>query len=271
METVESDEVPESEASGSRRTRNVWRWLLVASVLGSVAVLPYTYSIFKQFAGAEVPANVLLPGLAANVAIEFLVSMAMIALGLRLGRSLGLGTPLLKDWPAADEEARRRVRNSITLAIVLGIGLGAILAIADRAIEPWLPKPPKPITSPPAWAGFLASVGAGIREEIWLRLGIMTILVWLGSQVVRPTPPAAGIVWTANVLAAAFFGALHLPQAASLLGLTAPVVAFVLLGNGLAGIVFGWLYWRRGLVAAMVSHFSADFLLKAALPVLGMG
>jgi membrane protease YdiL (CAAX protease family) len=31
--------------------------------------------------------------------------------------------------------------------------------------------------------------------------------------------------------------------------------------NSLAGLVFGWLYWRRGLKAAMVAHFSADLVL----------
>ena len=40
---------------------------------------------------------------------------------------------------------------------------------------------------------------------------------------------------------------------------------------GVPCVVFGWLYWRRGLVAAMVSHFAADFLLKAVLPMMGIG
>ena len=31
--------------------------------------------------------------------------------------------------------------------------------------------------------------------------------------------------------------------------------------NSLAGIAFGWLYWRRGLEAAMIAHFAADLVL----------
>jgi hypothetical protein len=31
--------------------------------------------------------------------------------------------------------------------------------------------------------------------------------------------------------------------------------------NGFAGLVFGWLYWRRGLLAAMIAHTSADVVL----------
>ena len=73
------------------------------------------------------------------------------------------------------------------------------------------------------------------------------------------------------MLAAALFGAVHIPQAVVLVGPSALVVAFALLGNGVPGVVFGWLYWRRGLVAAMVCHSAADFLLKAVLPLLGIG
>ena len=36
----------------------------------------------------------------------------------------------------------------------------------------------------------------------------------------------------------------------------------------LAGIVFGWLYWRRGLLAAMLAHFSADIVLPVVAPLL---
>lgn len=78
------------------------------------------------------------------------------------------------------------------------------------------------------------------------------------------------VVWIGNILAALFFGALHIPQAAVLLGPTPIIIAYTLIANGVPGVVFGWLYWRRGLVAAMVCHFAGDLLLKAILPLLGL-
>jgi len=45
------------------------------------------------------------------------------------------------------------------------------------------------------------------------------------------------------------------------MGLTTIVVVRTVLLNSIAGVLFGWLYWRRGLLAAMVSHFSADIVL----------
>src|SRR5205823_5573574 len=46
------------------------------------------------------------------------------------------------------------------------------------------------------------------------------------------------------------------------------VIAHVLLGNGIAGVVFGWMFKRRGLEGAMVAHGAADVWLQAALPAL---
>ncbi len=99
---------------------------------------------------------------------------------------------------------------------------------------------------------------------------MMTLLVWVGTRVIRRSPPAALVVWIGNILAALFFGALHIPQAAVLLGPTPIVIAFTLIDNGVPGVVFGWLYWRRGLVAAMICHFAGDLVLKAILPLLGL-
>ena len=55
-----------------------------------------------------------------------------------------------------------------------------------------------------------------------------------------------------RVLAALAFGALHLPQAQLLLGLSPAIVVTVFVGNGVPGMAFGWLYWRNGLLAAMM-------------------
>jgi membrane protease YdiL (CAAX protease family) len=47
--------------------------------------------------------------------------------------------------------------------------------------------------------------------------------------------------------------------------LTPALIARALILNGIPGIAFGWLYWRRGLEAAMVAHFSADLVLHVLI------
>src|SRR4051794_6215389 len=44
-------------------------------------------------------------------------------------------------------------------------------------------------------------------------------------------------------------------------------LSFVLASNGLPGLAFGWLYWRRGLLAARAAHAAADVVLKVVLPL----
>jgi membrane protease YdiL (CAAX protease family) len=36
----------------------------------------------------------------------------------------------------------------------------------------------------------------------------------------------------------------------------------------IGGPVFGWLFWKRGLMTAMLAHFSADIVLQVGLPVI---
>ena len=55
------------------------------------------------------------------------------------------------------------------------------------------------------------------------------------------------------------------------MALTPLVIARTLVLNGLAGVVFGWLYWRRGLLAAMVAHFTFDLVVLAIVPALRGG
>jgi membrane protease YdiL (CAAX protease family) len=42
-----------------------------------------------------------------------------------------------------------------------------------------------------------------------------------------------------------------------------------MLGNTLVGIACGWLYWQRGLIAAILAHFSIDLVLHVVPALLG--
>jgi membrane protease YdiL (CAAX protease family) len=95
----------------------------------------------------------------------------------------------------------------------------------------------------------------------------MSFFVWLGRFISRTVDgkPTAGVFWIANILAAVLFGLGHLPALTTLVPITPLVIAREVVLNGLLGIVFGWLYWKRGLEAAMISHFSADIVLHVLL------
>ena len=72
----------------------------------------------------------------------------------------------------------------------------------------------------------------------------------------------------ASETAALAFGLIHLPQLAQFGTPTLTPIAITLLGNGIVGVVCGWLYWRRSLVAAILAHFAVDLILHV-LPAIG--
>ena len=257
------------EEAGGRPSWKVFGILVAASVICSLLVVPYSMSLLGQGEQLEISAWAFVVG----GVIQGLVFTGIAAgLGLWLGPKVGLGAQDLRAWFAGDPEVSRRIRGMLPLAVGLGLATGVVLLVLGIVTTPLMPEELRDVTHPPAWQGFLAAISAGVNEEIWLRLGLMTFFVWLGAKLLRQEElPAVGVVWTAILLATLLFGALHLPQAAVLAeGLTGAVVAVVLLLNGLAGVVFGWLYWRRGLVAAMVAHFATDIVLHVIAPAVGL-
>jgi membrane protease YdiL (CAAX protease family) len=166
------------------------------------------------------------------------------------------------------------VFHSVVSGIVVSI---VILFIANYIFgPPWLSRLEAagisiPEIQPPAWQGFLVSITAGVREEILFRLFLLTLFAWIGS-ILRKKPnilPPNWILWIATLLAAVLFGFVHLPGTAAIgLLLDSLVITRALVLNGLGGVVFGWLYWTRGLESAILAHFSADVVFHAVVPLI---
>lgn len=107
----------------------------------------------------------------------------------------------------------------------------------------------------------------GVTEELLLRWGVMTLLVWIAWRLFqkdRAKPETACFVLA--ILVSAFVFALgHLPAAVFLLGgATAPLVLFVIVANSAFGIVAGFLYWKYGLESAMIAHVLGHVILATA-------
>jgi hypothetical protein len=248
--------------------------LLAAALVGEVAILPFSWTLIKQMPNLQVPPNI--PKgvfwtvvFAVQLVVDVVFSLISLAIGLGLGRMIGLGDPLLADVVASVPGGGARLRRALAMAAIIGLALGIAVTGLSITLSSVLPEPERAIEHPPAWEGFLASIGAGVREELWLRMGLLTLLAWAPAMALGKRRPGLIILWTANVLAALPFGAMHLPQASGLLGeLTAGVVAYVLALNGIIALACGWLYWRYGISAAMMAHFGADIILHVIAPAL---
>ncbi len=245
-------------------------WGVLAAV-SAAAVMPYLAQLMPgRFAQLPLPFGVLV----AIQSMQALVLLGVLAwLGLRMGHRVGLGSPVLHAWlirRARPDWSQLRPGRSALLGGAAGLGVVALSTLVDPLLPPMLNPPAETSAHVSALNGLLASFYGGIAEELQLRLFLMTLLVWIVARL-RRNPPSARTYWAAAVVAALLFGAGHLPAAAHVWGLDASVVARTLLLNGIAGLVFGWLYWKRGLEMAMLGHFCADLVLHVAVPLSGLG
>lgn len=253
---------------GAARARTRFYWVLIlVSLAATIVSIPFVHALSKDPRLGHLFIQGSLARFVFLALIEcLLLSLPLVWVGLRFGRATGLGAPLFEAWAARRPLPSEAFRRAIGRGTQVGLAVGVVMVVSSPLIEPFTPE--LTIDYPSWWRGILASAGAGVREEIWLRFGAMTALARLGMALCRVATPWASIIWTANVLAAVLFGAMHLPQAAALTALTPAVVIFVLAGNGVAGIAFGWLYWRYGLEAAMVGHFATDIVLHVVAPAI---
>ncbi len=255
---------------GSRRlTWKMFGLLMAGAALGILGVIPYQLAMVG-LDGASLPAP--LPVIVVSALLNGLLLVGtMTALGLWLGPRVGLGAPLLRAWLAGEADAPARYRATLRPALLVGVGAALLILLLDQFV--FMPHFAEALgaaggAGPTPLQGLLASLYGGIVEELLLRLGIMTLLVWLASKLARVAVPGPAIMWGGIVGAALLFGLGHLPAAAMLLPLTPLWVARILLLNAIAGIGFGWLYWRYGLLTAMSAHFAGDIVLHVLAPLL---
>ena len=246
----------------------------IASLLSSIAVLPYAL----ELQGPALEAMDLPLSLPALITLQIVQSAILFAImifaGMFFASRVGLGTPIL-DSLTQGESVSDKVRAILPISIALGVLAGLLIIGIDFLLQPALLRELGDSASaldsqnmhPAAWKGFLASFYGGIAEEIQLRLLVMSFFAWLGRFISKTSEgkPSSAVFWIANIIAAVLFGLGHLPATSTILPLTPLVITRAILLNGIGGIIFGWLYWKRGLESAMASHFSADIVLHVLL------
>jgi len=92
----------------------------------------------------------------------------------------------------------------------------------------------------------------GIHEEVLTRWGLMTLCVWLVSLAIGVTSAA---FWIGILVSGVLFAIGHFPASIAMGVKKTPWnIATGLFLNTWAGIVFGWLFWHAGLLAAIFAH-----------------
>lgn len=96
----------------------------------------------------------------------------------------------------------------------------------------------------------------GLTEELLMRFGFMTLIVWLIFKLTKNLSNST--YWIGIILASILFAVGHFPVVFNAVqNPTISLLTYVLIGNSIAGIFFGWLYWKKGLEAAFIGHIFA--------------
>ncbi len=185
--------------------------------------------------------------------------------GMVCAPKVGLRAPGFEAF-AVSSPVATALRPQLAPGLLGGLAGGALLVVLSYF-------PPPELAAAAATFSFPLSARllyGGITEEIMLRWGLMSVVLWLLWRFIHRshTLPSISLVWVAIVSAAVLFGLGHLPAANSMAGnLTFHVVAFVMGGNVVFGILAGWLFWRYGLEAAMLAHAIAHLAAYVAAAV----
>jgi membrane protease YdiL (CAAX protease family) len=249
--------------------RKLFLILWMASIFGVIAILPYVFTLQGGLpSNSPAPLYVLILGQIIQNAIIFAIA---ILAGLKLAKKVGLELPILVGWLEG-----RKIKSNLKSILGISIGLGLLAGTLIVGLDYLFSLLGVTINvaqasiNPPAWQGFLASFYGGINEEIMLRLFLMTLIVWVFYKIkqTKDGKPTKISMWLAIILAAVIFGAGHLPALMSITAITPLLIIRTIALNALGGIIFGWLYWKKGLESAMISHFSADIVLHVIVPFL---
>lgn len=202
-------------------------------------------------------------------AFGFVPSVVGIAIGVATLPATGLRLPVIKGLiegqPINGATIRTILARSVLVAIagfvsvhLFSLWVGPFLAPAIEEAGRNQNADAVPFSSLQL---LLLSFAAGAREGIVFRFGLMTLIIWIGTKLFTIPSENRMLIWTANLSAAIPFALVHSINAFGLgIPITLGLIAVMLLSNGSLGILFGWLYARFGLVAAMTAHTAYDII-----------
>ncbi len=182
--------------------------------------------------------------------------------GTLLYDKVNLGAPILESV-LKGESAGNYIPDRLKSGLSGGILAGILMLITEQLFRPHMPQEFIELGANLQLNPLVRFLYGGLTEEILVRFGLMTVLVWALSKMSKSR--GAAIYLTAIFISSVLFAALHLPAVIMATGgLSTSMVLYILAGNTAGGVIFGWLYWRQGLEAAFIAHLMAHMVILLA-------
>lgn len=239
--------------------------LLGLCLISVVAVFPYVLTIQGEILKQSGISFLMI--LVFQLFQSAIIFSIAIFIGLSLSKKIGFYLPLLDSF-IKHNDWKKIMKDIYFLSIIWGIITAITIYLTDYIFTLQGSAISTSQNYAPIWQKLLASFYGGITEEVVMRLFLMTLLTWFIMKVTKQSQPNQITILISVLLSAIFFGLGHLPITASLTTLTSLIVVRAVILNGIGGIVFGMLYWKKGLESAMIAHFTADIFLLTILPLI---
>jgi len=232
---------------------------LIASIFAAMyQISMFTVDIKQQIVSQLGSIEALIPVAAVQGA---LITFVTTLIGLKLARMVNLKLNFKFD------------QKAMILAILIGLATAFIIIVSDNFIfARYLPSEITTYVFSPLYL-ITGILYGGIVEEILLRLFVMSLFVLILWKLFARSKDSLTIpnwIYIASIiLASVLFAAGHIPSTAQLLGLSTPIIIRCLVLNGIGGIGFGYLYWKKGLAYSMFAHAAAHVFMQVIfMPIL---
>lgn len=155
-------------------------------------------------------------------------------------------------------------KQRFLIPALIGVGIGVFFILADVVLSKFhnlgsIPHPPFPTS-------LVASVTAGIGEEVIFRLFFISFWVWLISYVIFKKRWQNQIFWIVTLFSALAFALGHFPSVMILFGFkTIREIPFILISeiillNGVVSLLAAYYFRKFGFLAAVSIHFWTDVI-----------
>ena len=245
-----------------------YRWpvsitVLILFVIGSIINIPFSREVKRLNieagkTGIKLNESVMTDLMTIGVS-SLIIGILLTFIGLWISSRANLGAPIIARFfsnkPISEIINKEAVLSSIFLAAIVALILLGLFEIQEELypVRGKIPRPSKPFYA-------LVSFSAGITEEIMFRLGLMSLII-AGIQFLNKVDyPSRKTIWIGIIISAIFFGLIHLPLSKNFVELTPFTIGVTMFGNLITGTTFGWIFWKRGLLIAILSHITFDIV-----------
>ena len=232
-------------------------FILKIFIIGLFGVMSLLLSDFQT--SIELPQEIISQFSSRQIQLLLLVNpLIFLSLAVLIGsicfRKVELKAPILSS-KFDIQKHQPLIKEFLKVGVISGVALGIILTLVSIFSEQMINSELFNSQLNSELSLVTRLMYGGITEEIILRFGLMTFLVWIMSKITKSESNSVFLV--AILISSLLFAVAHLPVVyATVEVVSLGLVTYILIGNSIGGLVYGYLYWKKGLECSMISHMT---------------